>query len=217
MFTAALVSAAITVAAPEPPLRFLRWEKEVAGVEKRLAAKPPEPGGVLFVGSSSIRLWDTAQAFPDLSAANVGFGGSEVRDCTFFVPRLVTPHAPKTVVLYAGDNDLANGRTAEQVRDDFAAFAKAVHAGLPDCRVLFLAVKPSPKRWKLYDVQKRANELVAEACRRDKRLGFVDVASSLLGADGKPVPEFFVKDELHLSAAGYERWAKVVRERLAAK
>jgi lysophospholipase L1-like esterase len=217
MFAVVFVSAAITTATPEAPLRFLRWEKEITAIEKRLAASPPMKGGVLFVGSSSIRLWDVTKAFPDSPVANVGFGGSEIRDCTFFVSRIVTPHQPNVIVFYAGDNDIANGRTAEQVATDFAAFTKAVHAKLPDCRILFLAVKPSLKRWKMYETQQRANAMVADQCKQNDRLKFVDVASVLLGPDGKPLPDYYVKDQLHLSAKGYERWVPVVGEYLPKK
>ncbi len=217
MFISVAVVVAVSATLQQPEMRFVRWEQEVRGIEKRLAKASPTVGGVLFVGSSSIRLWDTAKAFPDLPTANVGFGGSEVRDCTHFVPRLVTPHKPKTIVFYAGDNDTANGRTAEQVRDDFAAFVTAVRKPLPDCRVLFVAIKPSPKRWKLFDVQTKANSLVKAWAASQTAVGVIDVVTPALGADGKPKPELFVKDELHLSAAGYEIWKAAVKNALGGR
>lgn len=217
MFTSVAVVVAVTATLQQPEMRFVRWEQEVRGIEKRLAKSPPPTGGVLFVGSSSIRLWDTAKAFQDRPSANVGFGGSEVRDCTHFVQRLVAPHKPATIVFYAGDNDIANGRTAGQVRDDFAAFVAAVRKPLPDCRVLFLTVKPSPKRWKLYDVQSRANELLKQWAKEHKVVAVIDVVTPMLGPDGKPKPELFVKDELHLSAAGYEIWKAAVQDALSRK
>jgi hypothetical protein len=209
------LAATVTTANQTTPLRFTRWEKEVRAIEKRLDANPPKRGGVVFAGSSSIRLWDVSKSFPNLPAANVGFGGSEIRDCTFFAERLVTRHEPTTVVFYAGDNDIANGRTATQVAYDFTAFTKAVHDKLPKCRIHFIAVKASPKRWNMYAVQQKANELVRKACAADDRLAYVDVVTPMLGADGKPVPELFVQDQLHLSPKGYEIWAKVVGESLA--
>lgn len=211
------VTAALILPCQEPPLKFLRWEGEIRGIEKRLADKPPAKGGVVFAGSSSVRLWDVAKSFPDQPAANVGFGGSQIPDCTFFVPRLVLTYEPKTVVFYAGDNDIAAGRTPEQVRDDFTAFVAAIHDKLPKCRILFLAVKPSPSRAKVLDVQTKANELVKAACAKDDRLQFVDVATPLLGPDGKPDPDLYQKDLLHLNAKGYEKWAAVLGPVLADK
>lgn len=202
----------LLIATQLPADRAAEWEKEVAAVEARLAGEKPAAGGVVFAGSSSIRLWDLKASFPDLKAVNVGFGGSEVRDSTHFAARLVTPLKPKTVVVYAGDNDIASGRTPRQVADDFAAFCRAV----PDARVLFVAIKPSPKRWDQYPRQQEANRLVKAACAADPRLRFVDVVPPMLGADGKPRPGLFVADGLHLGAEGYKLWAKLVGIALAA-
>ncbi len=209
-----LAVAACVSARPGDADRFARWEKEVAAIEKRLAADPPQKGGVAFAGSSSIRLWDLKKSFPNLGAVNVGFGGSQIPDNTHFAPRLVLPLAPRAVVFYAGDNDLAAGRTPRQVRDDFRAFAQLVHAKLPKAKVLFIAVKPSVARWKLFDKQKEANALVKEVCAADERLVFVDVVPDMLGADGKPDPALFAADGLHLSPKGYEVWAAAVKKAL---
>jgi lysophospholipase L1-like esterase len=204
---------ALVVAQP-PADPFAKWEKEVAGIEKRLAANPPKPGGVLFAGSSTIRLWDTKAAFPDLAPTNVGFGGSQIPDSTHFAGRLILPHKPATIVFYAGDNDIAAKRTPEQVRDDFRAFADTVHKTLPDTRILFLAIKPSVKRWNLYDVQTKANALVKAVCDADRRLKYIDTVPLTVGADGKPDPALFREDGLHLSAKGYAAWAAAVRAAL---
>lgn len=212
MFTQLAVVSVFLLATPAG--QFLRWEKEIAGIEKRLAAALPAKGGVVFAGSSSIRLWNLAKSFPNKGYVNVGFGGSEIRDTTHFADRILLPHEPTVIVFYAGDNDLAKGRKPGQLRDDFAAFAKAVHAKLPKTRILYLPVKPSLARWKLYDVQQKANGLVKEVCEADPRLGYIDVVPVTLGTDGKPRPEFFVKDGLHLSEAGYAAWSAAVAKAL---
>jgi lysophospholipase L1-like esterase len=201
----------VCVLQPKDAEPFAKWEKEVAGIEKRLAEAKPAPGGVLFYGSSSIRLWDLSKSFPGKAYLNAGFGGSQIRDCTHFVPRLVTPFAPRTIVFYAGDNDIANGRTAEQVEADFQAFRDAVRKDLPKCRILWLPVKPSLARWDKYDVQKKANALVTKLAESDPLLGIIDTVPGMLGADGKPIPELFVKDGLHMSPAGYDKWTALVK------
>ena len=122
----ALLLAVGSVRAAEPqPDPFAKWEKEIAGIEKRLKDAPPKPDGVVFAGSSSIRLWDVKKSFFDLAATNVGFGGSEIRDSTHFAARIILPCKPSAIVFYAGDNDVANKRTPKQVADDFAEFARA--------------------------------------------------------------------------------------------
>jgi lysophospholipase L1-like esterase len=215
-----LLLAAATAGPPEvaPPPRevtpLTKWGKEVAAVEKRLQASPPKPGGVFFAGSSSARLWDLEKSFPGAGYVNVGFGGSVIADSTFFVPRLLSPFKPAAVVLYAGDNDIGRGHTPERVAADFEAFVAAVRKDNPSCRVLFVAVKPGLARWKLFDTQQRANALVRAACEKGAGLAFVDVVPAMLGPDGKPVPELFVKDGLHMSPKGYEVWAAAVAKAL---
>ena len=131
--------------------------------------------------------------------------------------RIILPYEPSTIVFYAGDNDIANKRTPKQVTDDFIDFSSAIHEKLPKCRILFIAVKPSPSRWKLYEVQIKANDAVRELCKKDDRLAYIDVVAPMLGKDGKPIPELFHKDELHMTAKGYEIWTDLVKKALAEK
>src|SRR5687767_185738 len=92
------------------------FEKEIRAFEAADAKHGPTSGGVLFVGSSSIRLWTTlAKDFPELPVINRGFGGSQIADSIRYAPRIVLPYKPKTIILYAGDNDLADGKSPEQV------------------------------------------------------------------------------------------------------
>jgi lysophospholipase L1-like esterase len=149
-----------------------------------------------------------------MDVINRGFGGSHLADSVHFAPRIVLPYEPRTVVLYAGDNDLAAGKTPEQVAADFQAFTRVVHDRLPKTRIVYLSIKPSLARWSLLDKGKKANDLIAEQCKKDDRLKFVDVGTALLGSDGKPRRELFRQDGLHLNDEGYAVWAKVVKPHL---
>ena len=130
---------------------FSRWEKDIAAFEKRDRDKAPPKNPIVFVGSSSIRLWDLSKSFPHLTAINRGFGGSHMADAAHFAPRIVLIYDPRLIVLYAGDNDIAAGKTPERVRDDFQAFVKTVHAKLPKVRIVFICIKPSLRRWASID------------------------------------------------------------------
>jgi lysophospholipase L1-like esterase len=210
------------VAATQPPIAppprpidpFAKWEKNIAAIEKRLAANPPKPGGAFFVGASTIVGWDLKKYFPDTGYVNVGFGGSVIADSTHFAPRIIAPYKPSTIVFYAGDNDIAAGNAAEKVVEDFRTFASAARKDNPSCRVIFLAVKPSIARWKKFDEQKKANSLVREYCEKGDRLTYVDTVTPMLDQDGKPSVELFVKDGLHLSPKGYELWTSIVNKAL---
>lgn len=200
---------------PRPVDPFARWEKNIVALEKRLTADRPKPGAVFFAGSSSIVQWELKKSFPGAGYVNVGFGGSVIADSTHFSPRILTPFKPGTIVFYAGDNDIGRGGKAQEVAADFAAFVAAVRKDNPSCRVLFIAVKPSLARWKQFGEQKKANALVRAFCEREKGLTFVDVVPLMLGPDGTPIPELFVKDGLHMTPKGYELWTAEIAKALA--
>jgi lysophospholipase L1-like esterase len=187
-----------------------KWAKEMAAFDEQ-DRKDPAVGGVVFVGSSSIRLWDLAKSFPGLPALNRGFGGSEIPDCINHVDLLVIKHKPRVVVFYAGDNDIANGRTPQQVFDDYKTFVSRIHAALPATKIAFIAIKPSIQRWALVDKVRAANALVRGDAQRDDRLGFVDVDGPMLGWDEKPRKDLFVADGLHMTPKGYAVWTALVR------
>lgn len=176
---------------------------------------------VLFVGSSSIRFWNTHEAFPDLPVINRGFGGSHVSDVNHFFDQVVTPYHARVIVFYAGDNDIAAEVSPERVRDDFVDFLERALKVNPKTPVVYLTIKPSGSRWQLWPQMQRANELIHKLTERYPNLRCVDVGTPLLGPDAKPRDELFREDRLHLNAEGYEIWqrtlAPVLKELMAAK
>lgn len=196
-----------------------KWEKEITAIEERAKASPPAKQGILFTGSSSVRLWDLKTSFPDLPAVNHGFGDSEMSDLVRYGERLITPYQPATVVLYSGDNDLANGKTPMQIAADLDEVLNQLRRELPQARVIVLGIKPSPQRWALYEQQQAANALMQEriAARMDQAVQFFDTAILLLDSENKPRAEFYEKDELHLNAKGYQQWEAALRPLLKSK
>lgn len=193
-----------------------QWEADIVAFEQADSVVRRRPGGVVFVGSSSIRMWETMpDDFPGVATINRGFGGSRVRDSTYYADRIVTPYQPRAVVFYAGDNDLQEGRTPQQVRDDFAAFVEKVHAQLPNVTIGFVAIKPSPSRAATLPQIREANALVREYAQKAPGVDYLDVYLPMLDAQGQPRAELFVEDRLHMNASGYAIWAGVVRPWLA--
>jgi lysophospholipase L1-like esterase len=191
------------------------WQAEIAAFETADAADPPPQDAVLFVGSSSIRLWDTARWFPELPTINRGFGGSQICDSTHFADVLIVKHRPRMIVFYAGDNDVASGKSAEQVRVDFREFVAKVRESLPETPVVYISIKPSIARWKLRDVMQEANRLISAEGDADDTLQFVDMWPAMLGDDGQPRKDIFLDDGLHLNDAGYKLWADLLQPLLA--
>ena len=204
----------VRATAPDRPLPFKvdRSEAEIRAFEAADRAAPPAPGGIVFFGSSSIRLWRSlATDFPGLALVNRGFGGSTMPEATHYLPRVVLSHRPRTIVLYEGDNDLTFGWGPQRVAAEYVRFVQAVRDSLPGTRIVFMSVKPSPSRWHLADQQRAVNRIVREIAARDTLQTFVDVFTPMLGANGRPRPELFLADSLHMTPAGYAVW----RERLA--
>jgi len=187
-----------------------RWEKDIQQFEAWDRKNYYPKNGVLFVGSSSIRMWSTRESFPDLPVINRGFGGSQISDSISFFKRIVEPYQPRVIVLYAGDNDVAGGKTAERVFEDYKKFVALVHEAMPKTSVIFIGIKPSGSRWSLWPVMKQANEMIEKFCQTDRRLMYFDSATPVIGKDGKPRDELFLKDRLHLNAEGYSEWTKLL-------
>lgn len=211
LFVFCLIGLAAAAPSPAQPAAADRWAAEMQAFDEADAKAPPAKGGIVFVGSSSIRLWDLPAAFPGLPVLNRGFGGSQLADSVAHLDRLVLRHAPATVVVYAGDNDLAAGKTPAQVVADFKAFVAGVHRALPTARIAFVAIKPSLARWSLIAQVRAANAGVRAVCDADDRLGFIDVDGPMLGYDATPRSDLFVKDGLHLSPKGYALWTTLTR------
>jgi lysophospholipase L1-like esterase len=195
-----------------------RFEAEIRQFEQADRQAPPSPGGVVFVGSSSIRMWCTLDRdFPALRVLNRGFGGSELSDVLHYAERVVVPYRPRVVVLYAGDNDLASGKTPAQVGETARQFAALVHERLPRTRLIYVAVKPSPARVQLLPQVRATNALLRAAARRDSLATYVDVYTPMLGRDGRPRAELFGGDGLHMNSAGYALWRSLLAPALATR
>ena len=193
-----------------------QWEEAIQAFERMDETDPPPQGAVLFAGSSSIRLWPAlAEDFPDARVINRGFGGSQMSDLIHFAHRIVTPYAPRLVFVYEGDNDVAAGKTAEQVFADYRRFASLVRNQLPDTRIAFISIKPSLARRALMDEMRKANERIEAYARTRDYLDYIDVFTPMLGEDGEPSPDIFLEDGLHMNEAGYAIWAKAIRPYLA--
>ena len=210
---AALLLASLVLAgtvhavAPPDPARFAA---DIRAFEVADSMFRAPSGSIVFYGSSSIRMWHPrlADDFPQLTVLGRGFGGSTMSDAAHFADRVIRPLAPRAVVLYEGDNDIEMGRTPAEVLADFDALLARVQW---PTRVYVIGIKPSAARWAHWPRAQEVNRGFAMRCRREpKRLFYVDIAGPMLNDEGKPRPELFLDDRLHLSASGYNLWRDVV-------
>ena len=167
---------------------------------------------MVFIGSSTIRLWKTlAEDFPDHKVINRGIGGSEIVDSTHFAERIIFPYEPRQIFLRAGGNDIHAGRLPEVVAADFAAFVEKVHARLPKTEIVYIFVNPAPARWGENDKYRDLNRRIREMALHMPRVSCVDAYDISLNSEGQARHELLVADKLHFNAEGYKLLAERVR------
>lgn len=219
--TALLLTACTTPQAAKAPVAQQAtpqpwYENEIRAFEAADRDNPPEPGQVLFTGSSSIRMWSTlADDMAPARVLNRGFGGSRTPEVLDVMDRIVFPYHPAAIAYYCGDNDLGDNNTDSlSAAVGFITFAERVHARQPGTPILYLSIKPSIARWKNWPAMDRANKIVANYAAHNDAVEFLDLGPCLLGPDGTPDPALFRDDGLHLNATGYARWTQIVRPRV---
>ena len=208
LFFLALVILVIPASLAQP------YAKEIADFKKQDSLSFPESGQILFVGSSSFTLWkDVQQYFPQYPIINRGFGGSTLLDVTRYEADIIFPYKPKQIVIYCGENDIANDSTVTGavVFERFKKLYDDIRLNLGKVPIVYVSMKPSPSRWHLREKQSDGNERIRKFLRKKKRHAvFVDVWPGMLGADGKPREELYIADKLHMNAGGYAIWQKLL-------
>jgi lysophospholipase L1-like esterase len=180
--------------------KFLQWDKKNTYPED----------AILFVGSSSIRLWMTGESFPEFRIINRGFGGAHISDVNYFINATVLKYSPRIIVFYAGDNDIADNKLPGQVLEDYKLFVQKVLAERSDTKILYLPIKPSIARWQFWPQMKQANVLIKQYCELNENLMYVDTASPMLESGSPPSRDLFVEDGLHLNSKGYKLWNEIL-------
>jgi lysophospholipase L1-like esterase len=187
-----------------------RFESEIVAFEDSDRVHPPSAGGIVFVGSSSIRLWpDLRGDFPGAHVIQRGFGGARLDEVLRYAPRIVLPYKPRLIVLYAGENDLAEGRKPAEVVNDYKSFVTLIQqAGT--AHIIYISIKPSPSRWQLADKMRETNAMIKEYTLTHTYMGYIDVFSQMIGPNGRPRSELFVSDSLHMNHEGYALWRRLL-------
>ena len=186
------------------------FAKEIEAFEAKDKLNSPPENEIVLVGSSSIRLWKSTEAFPDLKIINRGFGGSQMSDSVRYADRIILPYKPRIVVVFAGGNDINAKKTPETVADDFKALVAKIHGALPKTKIYFISLFPNVAR-KSQDAQcRKANELIEAFTKTDPRLGYINTADRMCADDGGPRPELLRPDGLHLNDDGYKIWNEIV-------
>lgn len=188
----------------EPEIRKFEFDDSVQGLNRHK---------ILFTGSSSIRLWKTLEEdMKPLAVQNRGFGGSTLPEVLHYADRIILPYAPEFIVLYCGENDLANDvTTTDQVYEDFKLLYRYLRKQLPATHLYYISIKPSVMRWEFWPKFNDANQKIAKFISHHKKCHYIDVASQMLDENGEVLQDIFVEDKLHMNAKGYTIWTGVLK------
>lgn len=203
LFAAASLHAQNRPGTPDP----LRFEQQIAEFVQWDAKNSAPENALLFVGSSSIRFWDTSVAFPDYTVINRGFGGSHITDMLHYYDRIIGRFSPSLIIFYCGENDIAAGQALHYVFEDYQALLNIIRQDFPEAHFMFISIKPSSSRLEHSERFAAFNRMVQAHNRTDPKLHYIDLASPLI-RDGRPDDSFFVDDRLHLNNRGYELWSE---------
>jgi lysophospholipase L1-like esterase len=196
---------------------MLWYENEVQRLEQEKGQLTYDPK-LLFYGSSSIRLWDSLyEDFSPYQPVNLGFGGSTLAACVWFFDRLVAPYHPGSLIVYAGDNDLGDGRHPEEVFIFFRQLVACTRERFGDIPLAFISIKPSITRWNILDSIRYANKIIeAEINKQGGNLHFINVYNQMTDNAGYPKREFLDPDGLHMSQKGYALWKEIIGQYVSA-
>jgi lysophospholipase L1-like esterase len=189
------------------------WD-EIQAFKKEDSVKPPPKNAIVFVGSSTFRMWENVQQdFPGHAIINRGFGGSSLPDVIRYQNTIIYSYHPKQVVIYCGDNDLAASDTvtATLVFSRFKQLFNSIRKKLPAASIVFVSIKPSPSRQRLMPKMDSANKMIKNFLSKNKKTAFVDVYHKMLNADGTPKDELFRDDKLHMKPNGYAIWKDAIK------
>jgi lysophospholipase L1-like esterase len=186
---------------------------EIKAFKKQDSLQPPPKNAILFVGSSSFRLWhDVQSAFPGFTIINRGFGGSNLTDVIQYADDIIFPYQPKEIVIYCGENDVSSSDTitAKTVFTRFEKLFALIRKKMPRVPMVYVAMKPSPSREKFHPKLLQANLLIKNYLSRQSKSAYVDVYKLMI-ENGKPNESLYVNDRLHMNAKGYAIWQKAIQ------
>ena len=190
-----------------------RFNAAISEFERRDESRTTDSDAILFVGSSSIRLWapNIERDMAPLPVIARGFGGSNMNDVNFFFDRLITPHAPSAIVVYVGENDVVQGVSSAQLLQAFETFVGKVRGTLPDTNIYYLSIKPAPARRNAWSKMQAANTVIANYANSQGDIFFIDIATPMLDSNGGAREDLHVTDGIHMNRQGYAIWTRVLK------
>jgi lysophospholipase L1-like esterase len=190
-----------------------QWKfwSEIKNFKRQDSISPPPADPILFVGSSTFRMWpDMQKSFPSHQVINRGFGGSELTDVIYYADDIIFPYRPKQIVIYGGENDIAVTGSAEIAVDRFKYLFKLIRQKLGEVNIVFISIKPCTGREKFIPEVVKANALIRTFLRKQSNTSYVDIYQYMITPKERPIPDMFLSDSIHMNEKGYAIWQREI-------
>tara|TARA_Y100000768_G_C23915435_1_gene652127 strand:- start:504 stop:1193 length:690 start_codon:yes stop_codon:yes gene_type:complete len=201
------------------PLKSDKWEEDIKVLESLDRQETCGNDCILFLGSSSIRLWNEIKS--DMSPFNVvarGYGGAHFYDIIHYTKRLVKNHNPKAIVVFVANDITGSNNNSwygdlrpKEVLKLFKFFTKQVYSAHGDIPIFVIETTPTISRWKVWDKISAANDLIKNYTAKVGNLSYITTRFNFLDDEGNPVEKYFTGDKLHLNKSGYKLWSKIIK------
>lgn len=193
------------------------WEADIRKFEKLDSSENYPANSVLFMGSSSIRLWNSLpEDMKPYSVIQRGFGGAKISDLAYYTPRIVYPHQCSAIVMFVA-NDITGSvedKTPKEIASLFRYIVNTIRKKLPETPIFYVAVTPTESRWKVWPTITEGNQLVKKQAQSLHNVYFIETGELFLNSEEKPNAALFLDDKLHLNAQGYKVWTAIIKEEL---
>lgn len=194
-----------------------RFESSIENFRRFDARNTMAKDPILFVGSSSMVFWETANSFPEYPIINRGFGGASLPEVIHYYDDVIKKHHPSMILVYC-DIDVEQGRSPEFTVNAFKELVNRIELDFPTTPVLLLSMKPTLIDDFLgKDVRKNkllSNQLLQEYAQSKASLYYVDITSSMIDINGRLKGDIFIDDGMHLNPLGYELWDPIIKREI---
>jgi lysophospholipase L1-like esterase len=194
-----------------------KWAEEIAKLEARDKSESYPDDAILFIGSSSIRMWKGLdEDIAPYRGINRGYGGARYSDLAVFAQRLITPHKYAAAVVFVA-NDIV-GKPADTPLDELDRLVRHIvdvsKKHQPDAPVLIVEITPTESRFAAYPQIRKANFVLREIALTEPGVFLVETNDYYLTPDRKPIADYFLDDRLHQNPTGYELWGSLIKREL---
>lgn len=177
---------------------------------------PTSKDDIIFLGNSITNGGEWAELLGNPHVKNRGISGDRA-DTILDRLHIITKGKPAKIFLLIGINDLAGGRSVENIAKDIDEIAERIKKESPSTRLYLQSVLPLNTKFnKFVDHMKRKkdvpalNALIKDIANR-RGLTYIDLFSEFVAPGTQEMNPDYTNDGLHLLGKGYQNWVRILK------